>query len=78
MFGADDSREDRGPEYLTAFPDDASRQKQHIGVSEPSRWWLRSAAYYDDISFYSVYIGGSRWYNTSAANVHGVVVGFCF
>ena len=78
MFGADNAYEDEGPEYLTAFPDDASRQKQNIGVSEPSRWWLRSASYFTDTTFYSVYIGGSRWYNYSAFNVCGVVVGFCF
>ena len=78
MFGADDSREDRGPEYLTAFPDDASRQKQHIGVSEPSRWWLRSASDSYDSIFYYVAFGGSYWYGNSANNAYGVVVGFCF
>jgi len=78
MFGADDSREDRGPEYLTAFPDDASRQKQHIGVSEPSRWWLRSASYNYDSIFYIVYADGSDWYGNSANYEYGVVVGFCF
>ena len=78
MFGADDSREDRGPEYLTAFPDDASRKKQHVGVSEPSWWWLRSASYSDDYSFNRVYGDGSGWNDDSANGVHGVVVGFCF
>ena len=75
MFGADNAYEDEGPEYLTAFPDDASRQKQHIGVSEPSRWWLRSASNYRDIYFNFVSIDGSGWYYF---NVGGVVVGFCF
>ena len=78
MFGADNAYEDEGPEYLTAFPDDASRQKQHIGVSEPSRWWLRSASYnYDDI-FNGVTDDGSTWYSSTANIDHGVVVGFCF
>ena len=77
MFGADNAFEDEGPEYLTAFPDDASRQKQHIGVSEPSMWWLRSASNIDDYSFRVVYVG-SFWYSTDANSVHGVVVGFCF
>jgi hypothetical protein len=78
MFGADNAYEDEGPEYLTAFPDDASRKKQHIGVSEPSRWWLRSASSYDDGSFYIVNYDGSSWYNYDFLNVNGVVVGFCF
>ena len=78
MFGADDSREDRGPEYLTAFPDDASRQKQHIGVSEPSLWWLRSASFYYDDYFNIVYSDGSELYDSPANNDNGVVVGFCF
>ena len=78
MFGADDSREDRGPEYLTAFPDDASRQKQHIGVSEPSRWWLRSASNIFDDSFRYVSVDGSDWDADGASSGRGVVVGFCF
>ena len=78
MFGADNAYEDEGPEYLTAFPDDASRQKQHIGVSEPSRWWLRSASNYNDYFFNNVYNDGSNWNNNNANNENGVVVGFCF
>ena len=78
MFGADDSREDRGPEYLTAFPDDASRQKQHIGVSGPSLWWLRSASSDGDFHFNYVYYDGSICYYGTASNEIGVVVGFCF
>ena len=78
MFGADNAYEDEGPEYLTAFPDHASRQKQHIGVSEPSRWWLRSASYYFDDSFCGVHDDGSSWGTNYASNVLGVVVGFCF
>ena len=78
MFGADNAYEDEGPEYLTAFPDHASRQKQHIGVSEPSRWWLRSASDSYDSIFYYVAFGGSYWYGNSANNAYGVVVGFCF
>ena len=78
MFGADNAFEDEGPEYLTAFPDDASRKKQHIGVSEPSRWWLRSASYGNDGSFSIVFDDGSHWYGSFAYYVSGVVVGFCF
>ena len=78
MFGADNAYEDEGPEYLTAFPDDASRQKQHIGVSEPSRWRLRSASYTIDTNFTLVTINGSSWSTTSARSEGGVVVGFCF
>lgn len=78
MFGADNAFEDEGPEYLTAFPDDASRQKRHIGVSEPSRWWLRSASY--DIGDDSIYVSidGFSWFSHLANSVTGVVVGFCF
>ena len=78
MFGADDSREDRGPEYLTAFPDDASRKKQHVGVSEPSGWWLRSASKSNDNRFNSVNDDGSNWNDGDASSDVGVVVGFCF
>ena len=78
MFGADNAYEDEGPEYLTAFPDDASRQKQHIGVSEPSRWWLRSAAYDHPYGFKGVSIDGSYWSGSYAYGDDGVVVGFCF
>ena len=78
MFGADNAFEDEGPEYLTAFPDDASRQKQHIGVSEPSRWWLRSASINIDYNFYYVGIDGSGWNYNNAYYDFGVVVGFCF
>ena len=78
MFGADNAFEDEGPEYLTAFPDDASRQKQHIGVSEPSRWWLRSASIGIGHCFCNVYADGSSWDINYADNGFGVVVGFCF
>ena len=78
MFGADNAFEDEGPEYLTAFPDDASRQKQHIGVSEPSRWWLRSASNFGDFYFYRVNYDGSVWDFNAANYGSGVVVGFCF
>ena len=78
MFGADNAFEDEGPEYLTAFPDDASRQKQHIGVSEPSRWWLRSASYSAGSLFSYVFYAGSTWGTNYASIEYGVVVGFCF
>ena len=67
MFGADNAFEDEGPEYLTAFPDDASRQKQHIGVSEPSRWWFRSASNNSAGSFGYVHYDGSFWSDYTAA-----------
>ena len=78
MFGADNAFEDEGPEYLTAFPDDASRQKQHIGVSEPSRWWLRSASLGSAGDFNLVTYDGFDWIGNGALIVYGVVVGFCF
>ena len=51
VFGEDNSNEDSGPEYLTAFSDAASRIKRRAG--EPCWWWLRSATnfYDDDIDF---------------------------
>ena len=75
VFGEDNSYEDSGPEYLTAFSDAASRIKRRAG--EPYWWWLRSATnfYDDDIDF--VYIDGSDWYNIFASYVNGVAVGFC-
>lgn len=78
IFGEDAANEDDGPEYLTTFPDDASRIKQHIGVSEPSWWWLRSAAYANDGYFDNVDSDGSGLYINYADNVYGVAVGFCF
>ena len=77
LFGADSAHEDKGPEYMTAFPDEASRQKHHIGISEPLLWWLRSAYPYDDDYFSRVgddgFGGGSSGANSKA----GVAVGFC-
>ena len=75
VFGENNSNEDSGPEYLTAFSDAASRIKRRAG--EPCWWWLRSATnfYDDDIDF--VYIDGSDWYNIFASYVNGVAVGFC-
>ncbi len=80
MFGADNAFEDEGPEYLTAFPDDASRQKQRIGVSVPSWWWLRSASGNGglDDGFNNVRYDGSYGFNFIAYDDGGVVVGFCF
>ena len=78
LLGANNALEDKGTEYLTAFPDHASRQKQHIGVSEPSRWWLRSASINCDNFFYYVNSDGSIWDDHYAHDVHGVAVGFCF
>ena len=78
MFGVDNAYEDEGPEYLTAFPDHASRQKQHIGVSEPSVWWLRSASNFSVSFFCDVGSDGSVWNANIAYDDSGVVVGFCF
>ncbi len=81
MYGADCAYEDEGPEYITLFPDDASRQKQHTGVSKPSSWWLRSASFGDDRSrFYGfdyVNCGGASDGSDYYVD-YGVAIGFCF
>ena len=75
VFGASDSYEDSGPEYLTAFPDKTSRIKRRAG--EPYWWWLRSvpSGYY--IYFNGVTDDGSDWEGINADSVYGVAVGFC-
>ena len=69
--------DDIGTEYLIAYPEDTSRQKYHIGSSEPSWWWLRTASAYSGTSFNYIYSGGSGWSNYSADYAGGVAVGFC-
>jgi serine/threonine protein kinase len=85
ILGANNALEDKGTEYLTAFPDDASRQKRHISGSnyaERAWWWLRSTHCDFHYSFYSVYFDGSSEApdtdDHSAYDDGGVVVGFCF
>ena len=75
VFGENNSNEDSGPEYLTAFSDAASRIKRRAG--EPCWWWLRSASYGYDDYFINVYIDGSGGYSNLANYVSGVAVGFC-
>ena len=75
VFGEDNSNEDSGPEYLTAFSDAASRIKRRAG--EPYWWWLRSASYTGDLDFYYVSDDGSDWISYYAYYVYGVAVGFC-
>lgn len=75
VYGASDSNEDSGPEYLTAFSDAASRKKRRAG--EPIWWWLRSASISYDDGFNYVSSDSSGWYDNIASNVDGVAVGFC-
>ena len=46
-----------------------------LHVSEPSRWWLRSASNNNDNNFNNVNNDGSNWNNNNANNENGVVVG---
>ena len=78
VFGEEVSQELDGPEYLSTFPDDAARKKQHTDASEPSCWWLRSAAGNYDGRFDFVDTDGTGLYVTDAWAEYGVVVGFCF
>ena len=75
VFGEDNSYEDSGPEYLTAFSDAASRIKRR--ADEPYWWWLRSASIDLNGSFRNVRSDGSAWHVNSADSVYGVAVGFC-
>lgn len=78
-YGVD--AEDAGPEYLEAFPDDASRLRQRDG--KLCYWWLRSSSQSSDSKFYRIecYDTGSYWDASwgavSAIIEHGVAVGFC-
>ena len=75
VFGEDNSYEDSGPEYLTAFSDAASRIKRRAG--EPYWWWLRSASINYDYKFGIVANDGSSRGSNGAYNRDGVAVGFC-
>ena len=75
VFGEDNSDEDSGPEYLTAFSDAASRIKRRAG--EPYWWWLRTASDNYDYYFNCVYYGGSARIDDYAIFGCGVAVGFC-
>lgn len=77
IFGGEFSQEQVGPEYLSVFPDDPARIKKHIGSSEPSCWWIRSAAGYYDENFDFVDVDGSGTYVNDSWSVYGVAVGFC-
>ena len=70
--------EEAGPEYLTAFSNDALRIKQRGGF--PSWWWLRSASIYGDDYFdyfKSVSDEGSAYDFSNGYAVIGVAIGFC-
>lgn len=79
VFGASDSDEDSGPEYLTAFSDAASRKKRRAGERYWYWWWLRSASDNFDYEYYFIGVAnvGSDWNGSSAYREYGVAVGFC-
>ena len=66
--------ETTGPNYSTAFPDNASRIKYKSGASSASIWWLRSA--YSINSFTNVSTSGTS-FNFTAGTSYGVALGFC-
>ena len=78
IFGKNDAFEDKGPEYVTAFTDDASRIKRHPGNSNPSHWWLRSTPYSGEDSFSGVSDSGAKWKGAGPSGYQGVAIGFCF
>jgi len=78
IFGKNDAFEDKGPEYVTAFTDDASRIKRHPGNSNPSHWWLRSTPYSGEDSFSGVSDSGAKWKGADPSGYQGVAIGFCF
>ena len=78
IFGKNNAFEDKGPEYVTAFTDDASRIKRHPGNSNPSHWWLRSASYSGKDYFSGVSDSGSCWNGSGPSGYQGVAIGFCF
>lgn len=81
VFGAGDSNEDAGPEYLTVFSDAASRIKRRAG--EPYWWWLRSTFGNYGNAFRAVNFDGCEWDSDGAGSCDyagdedGVAVGFC-
>ena len=77
VSGNEVSFPNKGPSYIDAFPEIASRKKQQVGTSEPSCWWLRDADWGYDTGFDIVYYGGSTWFQLSACRESGVAIGFC-
>ena len=75
VFGADDSNEDSGPEYLTACSGLDWEKKQLAG--EPDGWWLRTAIYDENDRFFCVNSYGYYYCPDGAGSRHGVAVGFC-
>lgn len=75
VFGANDSNEDAGPEYLTACSGLDWEKKQLAG--EPDGWWLRTAIYDDIDRFFCVNSYGYYWCPDDADSYGGVAVGFC-
>jgi hypothetical protein len=76
VFGMNCAYEDKGPEYIEAFPDDVYRKKQHTSATEHS-WWLRSNTYTFPNNFSTVTEDGFGWYD-NPSNTGGVAIGFCF
>ena len=74
ILGASDRYENRGPEYLEAFPDESSRTRKN--GEDYYFWWLRSAYASSESQFCSVY-GNGNAYNNNAHYIGGVCVGFC-
>lgn len=48
IFGEDYSDEEKGTDYTDVFREEESWIKYHIGDSDPSLWYLRSAVTYND------------------------------
>ena len=68
--------ENRGPMYISAFPNNKTMKKYHIGASASSWWWLRSASNICDDTPCFVYYDGD-WDINSASSEGGVAFGFC-
>ena len=85
ILKAENSYEEEGAEYQTAYLDDISKQKWQIGAAKPSWWWLRSASCYRDNPYGNVdeiYFAGiddaGHWIISNAHFEGGVAIGFCF
>ena len=74
IFGANYRYENRGPEYLEAFPDKSSRTRKN--GDDYYFWWLRSAYASSESQFCSVGGNGSAYISGAGTN-GGVCVGFC-
>ena len=77
VFESDDVPVYEGPNYMTAFSSNTSRQRGKNGVSGSLRWWLRCASDISDSSFCFVYPDGSHWGSINANHKCGVAIGFC-